>query len=304
VSVNYLIEIIGLDDWELTHPIPATAYKLLRKLQYLANKERFPERISVSNGLLMSMIGCSEDSLIKARNWLIQQGLITYKGQKKLTPMYSLRYFSHNPVYNSKIAGYEQGIKQGIEPGIKLGNERGIKQGTYLNERIRETGSVDEDVSSGSTEATPEDLSPGFTPLRYRTPPDNRLWETAQARALNVDEREIDRVFPLRTRKLTESEYGSLEAAQSFLANPGVSEVFAARRNVVDRVLASDRFPLALVALAIDKTELRHRRYTLDNPVAYMLQLLFDWEERGIKTIRELQESMDDWRDGALAAMH
>ena len=130
MSVNYLIEIDALDDWEMTHPLYATAYKVMRKLQYLANKEQFPERISVPNTVLMSIVGCSEDSLIKARNQLVQVGLIAYDGKKKRTPIYSLRYFSHNPVYNSKFPGYEQGIKQGYE--------QGYEQGSYEEEKVEE----------------------------------------------------------------------------------------------------------------------------------------------------------------------
>lgn len=142
MCVNYMLEIIGLDDWELTHPLSATAYKLMRKLQYLANKERFPERMNVSNGLLMSMVGCSEDSLIKARNQLIQAGLIQYKGQKKLTPLYMIQYFSNNRAYNSKKTGFEQGMKQGFEQGIGAGDE----QGTYINKTIHsETGIFDDE---------------------------------------------------------------------------------------------------------------------------------------------------------------
>ena len=149
MGVNYMLEIIGLDDWELTHPLPATAYKLMRKLQYLANKERFPERMNVSNGLLMSMIGCSEDSLIKARNQLIQAGLIQYKGQKKITPLYMIQYFSDNPAYNSKKTGYEQGIKQGYEQGISAGNEHGtyINKTTHSETRIFDDEDVEDDLA-------------------------------------------------------------------------------------------------------------------------------------------------------------
>lgn len=142
MSVNYLIEIDALDDWELTHPLSATAYKVMRKLQYLANKEQFPERISVPNTVLMSLAGCSEDSLIKARNQLAQAGLFDYEGKKKRTPVYSLRYFSHNPVYNSKFTGYEQGIKQGYEQGIKQGYEQGEPQGSFYEEDREEENAV------------------------------------------------------------------------------------------------------------------------------------------------------------------
>lgn len=133
MSVNYLIEINALDDWELTHPLSANAYKVMRKLLYLANKERFPERISVANTVLMSLVGCSEDSLIKARNQLIQAGLISYKGQKKVTPLYTISYFSENPVYNTKLQSYEHVIKQGIKQGYEQGYEQGNEQGTYIN---------------------------------------------------------------------------------------------------------------------------------------------------------------------------
>lgn len=134
MSVNYLIEINALDDWELTHPLSANAYKVMRKLLYLANKERFPEKMSVANTVLMSLVGCSEDSLIKARNQLIQAGLIAYKGQKKVTPIYTICYFSNNPTYNPKIQSYEQGYKQGIKPGYEQGHIPGNEQGTYINQ--------------------------------------------------------------------------------------------------------------------------------------------------------------------------
>ena len=161
MSVNYLIEINALDDWELTHPLSATAYKVLRKLLYLANKERFPERITVPNGVLMSLTGCSEDSLIKARNQLIQYGLISYKGQKKVTPVYMIAYFSHNPTYNSKLQGYEQGIKQGYEQGIKQGYEQGNQHGTYINKILGGEGEED-------TPALPEEPKPENAVLYFR----------------------------------------------------------------------------------------------------------------------------------------
>ena len=81
-EVNYGFEIDRLNAWELTHPLSANAYKTLCKLLYLANLEHFPRRIQVPNTVLISMVGCSEDSLSRARNQLMQYGLIEYKGQK------------------------------------------------------------------------------------------------------------------------------------------------------------------------------------------------------------------------------
>ena len=154
MSVNYLVEINALNDWELCHPLSATAYKMMMKLYHLANKERFPERITVPNRVLMSMVGCSEDSLIKARNQLIQSGRIDYKGQKKITPLYMIHYFSpNNTAYNSEITSFEQGYKHGIEHGIEQGYEHGIKHGTYINKTIpRETKENENDIYTDDEE--------------------------------------------------------------------------------------------------------------------------------------------------------
>lgn len=138
MGADYLTEIVALEDWELTHPLPATAYKVLRKLQWLAHKQGFPERITVPNILLTSLVGCSEDSLIKARNHLIQAGLITYSGQKKKTPAYCLRYFSENHDYNTQMQGLRHGFKQGIEHGMEQGIELGYEQGCKEEEREEE----------------------------------------------------------------------------------------------------------------------------------------------------------------------
>ena len=158
MSVNYLYEINALNDWELCHPLSATAYKVMLKLYYLANKERFPERITVPNRVLMSLVGCSEDSLIKARNQLIQNGRIEYKGQKKLTPLYMIQYFSlNNPAYNSDFQSIEHGIEQGFEHGIEQGFEHGIKHGTYINKTIlQENKENNADIYTQTTDTDAE----------------------------------------------------------------------------------------------------------------------------------------------------
>lgn len=287
MGVNYLVEINALDDWELTHPLNPTAYKVMRKLLYLANKERFPERMNVPNTVLMSIVGCSEDSLAKARNQLIQAGLIVYKGQKKITPLYTIRYFSHNPTRNPKMAGYEQGYEQGIEQGNKRGYEQGIEQGTYINKtkgnepKENKLESDEDGTAAAGVRARGGDCDE--MPVRHR------------ARRLNVSEDRIDAVFPLRARPLTPMEQQQLSAIQVYLAQPDVNALVRARMPVVNRILNSGRFPLELMGEALVSTVKRDKNYALDNPVAYMLTLLFDWEERGIATAQELRESKDDW---------
>ena len=272
MCVNYMLEIIGLDDWELTHPLPATAYKLMRKLQYLANKERFPERMNVSNGLLMSMVGCSEDSLIKARNQLIQAGLIQYKGQKKITPLYMIQYFSNNHAYNTKKTGYEQGNKQGYEQGIGAGNEHG----TYINNTVpMKPIQSDEDNTTITL----------FSRARAQDP-------------FPSGETEFDRLFPPRESdmELLPHERRWLTIARGNLKIlPLIQNAFRGNEATVRRIIDSVRFPPEMVCHAMDRTATRHDRYPLDNPVAYMLTLLFDWEEKGLTTVQALREYRGDW---------
>ena len=249
MSVNYLIEINGLDDWELTHPIPATAYKLMRKLQYLANKERFPVRISVPNGLLISMIGCSEDSLLRARNCLIQNGLISYKGQKKLTPIYEIHYFSLRGDDNPKFAGINQGINQGINHGINQGVNWGINQGPYINKTKEGEEAVQPRQERGSADALPKRGMP-LSLADERLLIGLRIW--------------LDR------------------------ASNGLFDKQAMQ---LERLRTPGRFPVPLLCEAIERTERRHSRGALDNPMAYALALLYDWEEKDIRNLEALEAS-------------
>ena len=227
-NVNYLTEINAVDDWELTHPLSANAYKVLRKLLYLANKERFPRRISVPNTVLISLVGCSEDSLIKARNQLIQYGLITYKGQKKMTPVYTINYFSENPVYNSEFQGYKQGIKQGIEQGIKQGIEQGIKQGTYINKIKGDEEDEEESavayfercgiaVAPAQYEAIRDFYDQGITDDMLRFAADEAVEHGALSFAYVrrvVDGWICDGVSSLDDAKLKKAQYGQKQAAE------------------------------------------------------------------------------------------
>lgn len=303
MSVNYLIEINALDDWELTHPLSATAYKVMRKLLYLANKERFPERMTVPNGVLMSLVGCSEDSLIKARNQLIQAGLIAYKGQKKLTPLYMLRYFSANPVYNPKLQGYEQGYKQGIKRGYEQGIGPGNEQGTYINKTTpRETDKKpwrsDEDTTTSTNLLAEAQTYGAYTPSLPNGFNQGLLKPISGAgerRKVNLDGKRLDEVLPRRTRELSANERRELFCIQLCADQAGVRDLLGERREVFDRICNSDRFPLEMIGEALMMTDKRNGRYPLDNPIAYLMQLLFDWEERGIKTVDELRDSKDDW---------
>ena len=257
MSVNYMLEIIGLDDWELTHPLPATAYKLMRKLQYLANKERFPERMNVSNGLLMSMVGCSEDSLIKARNQLIQAGLIQYKGQKKLTPLYMIQYFSNNPAYNSKKTGYEHGIKRGYEHGIAPDYE----QGTYINNTpLNNTPYFDDDEQD-------QDERQGYARARARA---ESLFCYGDAELVELEKRRNE----LKMHAICSME-------ESFDRNATIAEA----DNIAQAAAMSDVSP-EMLHIAIREAALA----AASNPAAYVRTIFNDWQYEHVKTPAEYGE--------------
>lgn len=269
MSVNYLIEIVSLDDWELTHPLTATAYKLMRKLLHLANKERFPRTISVPNSTLISMVGCSEDSLSRARNQLIQEGLIKYKGQKRMRPLYEIQYFSDRTESrkpdicglndnNPKFAGFNAGFPTGFNAGFPAG----FSAETYINKNKRETR--EEDTANADY--------------------------TGDARAMPF----ADAAFmPRETRELR-----GIQAFLDQLQRTPHAGLFAHAGPM--QQLLSGRYPLPLVGEALERTVERHRRYPLADGAMYALQLLVDWTSRGLTTPEDVRESRDDygaWRD-------
>lgn len=258
MCVNYMLEIIGLDDWELTHPLPATAYKLMRKLQYLANKERFPERMNVSNGLLMSMVGCSEDSLIKARNQLIQSGLIQYKGQKKITPLYMIQYFSNNPAYNPKKQSMEQDIKQGYEQGISAGN----KHGTYINNTIHNRTVYSEDHEQEQKDIQGYITDRACTRGEDHHPPG---WDWPEPE--------------WNLRKLVNTAQNSMKSHFGREATP--AEVNAMARSALAREMSAEMLDLAISEAAVNAAK---------SPAAFVDKVLSDWNFEEVKTPSEYGE--------------
>lgn len=255
MNVNYLIEINALDDWELTHPLSPTAYKLMRKLLYLANKERFPRTISVPNATLIHMVNCSEDSLARARNSLIQEGLIVYKGQKRVRPQYEIQYFTYqrakqNPQYadipgdNPQFAGTPTGFPTGISAGFTTGFPTGFPADIDIN-KIKRNTNGEEDLANENGE---ED-----------------------ARAMR----------------------GVLAFLTGLRATP-YANLFANAASM-RQVMQTSRFPAELIGEALEMTLNRHMRYPLADGASYALQLLVDWTNRGIMTAEELRESRDNY---------
>ena len=85
----------------------------------------------------------------------------------------------------------------------------------------------------------------------------------------------------------------------SSLTWPDRLRLFGSNAALILQILQSDRFPLELVHEAMERTVKRDAKYQtpLMNPVAYTLKLLEDWEERGFKTVRDINEAKDNYWD-------
>lgn len=287
MDVNYLTEINGLDDWEFGNPLSATAYKVMRKLLMLANRQRFPERIPVSNTSLCFLVGCTEKSLIAARQQLIQRGLIEYRGKKKQTPVYTIHYFSLNPRYNRKNYSYGGGIEGGIEGSMGGGYAGGTSINNTYGWMERSTDD-EEDNGNIPPEIPQEDRTIGNTPLLHPFPAHPSEGVHGQSR---------EPVFPPRNRELTGREMAEYAALRSYLDQPAVAALFGRKHAMMRQLADSDAYPLELVGYAMSKARQRNEKYPqpLDDPAEYAITLLNDWKSNGLHTVADVQEWRGDW---------
>ena len=289
MNVDYITEINGLDDWEFRNPLSATAYKVMRKLQYLAYLSEFPEKVRIANTRLCSMVGCTENSLIAARQQLIQRGLIDYKGGKKQTPAYAIRYFSLGLVDNCNNGGYIGGFNRGINGGYPGGINGGYPWG-----REEEPGrTMDEEDIYNNISIPPGVQTMGQAPLHHPSPTDPTVDADARPRA------ETGGKYPPRTRRLDRDEMATLAAIDSVLEQPAFKRLFGNSMAIIREMERSDRFPLELIGEALSRTVRRDSRYAepLGSPIGYMQTLLEDWESEGYRSLRDLKEARGDYSD-------
>ena len=299
MNVNYLTEIIRLDEWELTHPLSPTAYKVMRKLYHLANFERFPEWIKVPNPTLMALVGCTETTLATARMTLINMDLIDYKKKGKgkgATLWYRIHYFSLNPLYNHKNQGNNAGENNGESMGNNTGENNGENPGQITNRTKGCTGEIldDEDDLDNDNDGIPaEDRLTRSSPLHNPSPVQPTVGVNGRARE------DAKLLYPPRTRRLTNTEWAVYDCLVQSLTWPDRLKLFGGNAAMMLQIFRSDRFPLELVAEAMERTVQRDKKFMqpLMNPVAYTLKLLEDWEQRGFKTVRDINEAKDNYWD-------
>lgn len=77
--MNYITEINAFNDWLLSNPLPTGAIALWYQIMAINNKAGWADEFTIANLTLQSLTGLSRQGLDRARNLLIQKGLIEYQ---------------------------------------------------------------------------------------------------------------------------------------------------------------------------------------------------------------------------------
>jgi DnaD/phage-associated family protein len=77
--MNYIAEINAFNDWLLSNPLPTGAIALWYQIMSINNKAGWADEFTIANLTLQSLTGLSRQGLDRARNLLIQKGLIEYQ---------------------------------------------------------------------------------------------------------------------------------------------------------------------------------------------------------------------------------
>ena len=256
MKVNYMAELNRLNHWEMTNPLNPTEYKLLLKLLDMANREMFPEDMRVSTGLLKALVGCSEASLLRARRRLVECGRISCRAHHGEAAIYAINYFSAaNPAF-SEATDESTGKSADETPDAYCDGSRGASPEACCDGENRENATILA-VSSYSDKTRPEQTIPDQT--------EEEIYPTIEegVRAGGVNGRKEKRLREM--------------AAYIVATHP----TFAAERKAFMALIADRRYDAGVIMAALDRTEKRSERETLESPRAYFVSLLTDWRNRG-----------------------
>lgn len=90
--MNYIREIRAFYDWLGVNPLPPGSIALWHALMHVNNKAGWKSEFTVANMMLQSLTGLSRQGLDRARNDLIQRGLIEYtKGRGNRAGKYKVK---------------------------------------------------------------------------------------------------------------------------------------------------------------------------------------------------------------------
>lgn len=129
--MNYIKELNAFREWLLVHELPASAVVLWYTLMSVNNVSRWKRVFNAPNGITQQLSGLSKSGVHKARNSLVEHGLINYEpGEKGRAPNYEMLSL----VQNSHTSEDRFVDPSGNEPGTihkdKQNKERKEEEGT------------------------------------------------------------------------------------------------------------------------------------------------------------------------------
>ncbi|NGQ95040.1 DnaD domain protein [Brevibacillus sp. SYP-B805] len=130
--MNYLEQIVAFHRWKEVNPLPASAIALWYELMAICNKAGWPQEFTVPNAVLQSYAGLSRKEFERARQQLIDLGLITYKKATRVNQAgkYSINYF---PIVQK---GQREGQQEGQQQGQREEHRRGTGRGTLYKQKL------------------------------------------------------------------------------------------------------------------------------------------------------------------------
>jgi len=126
--MSYIDELNAFDRWCENDFLPALSQLMWYKLMALRNRLGWPEWVRVSNLRFMAMVCVdSENTFIRARDKLIEKGLVLYKKGKKGAPNeYGMVFLTkHCKIYsqNDSICGSVSSSESGSENDSQSGGQ-------------------------------------------------------------------------------------------------------------------------------------------------------------------------------------
>lgn len=133
--MNYIKEINSFYDWLMYNPLPTGAIALWHALIAINNKAGWAEEFTVANVVIQSMTGLSRQGVNRARNTLIQKGLIEYKkGTSNQAGKYKIISLECKKIVTEHDTKRTQSDTQGVH-----------KSSTLNKHKLNKTINIDDD---------------------------------------------------------------------------------------------------------------------------------------------------------------
>lgn len=118
--MDYLEQVFAFQRWKEVNPLPASAIALWHEIIAVCDKAGWPEEFTIQNAVLQATAGLSRKEFDRARQMLIDIGLIHYKKSQRVN---SAGRYTFNP-FPIVQKGQQEGQREGHRTAHGRDNER------------------------------------------------------------------------------------------------------------------------------------------------------------------------------------